>query len=412
VTPSLPRNPHLAYLKKQAKRLLAAQRSGLSACGPIFREIGRYARLSDAELFQAPVTLAEARLALAIHYGYASWRELAEEVRSRPPSAVYSLRTVQERAEKPIPEYAGAGVPMAVVAALNHAGIPIRYMEFAAASGWAFSFGYLYDDISPAFMGVRGNPEEDGPFEVFSFLPLCHGLGYEMALTSDHEGLWRFVREHVDAGTPVMSEHMDGGLIAGYREKDGNRQIFLDGTVSAGWIDVGGLQPHAVYAFVREGEARPPGEVTREALGRAVAKGREHGWRGVPQGLSALRRYLADVSDLSKGFRETPEWFCWAAFQRLMARRCAQVWLASVAGTLPRSERMLLEKAASAYGAAFRYYDRYLGGVRESSLPKQSRQRGTRSPERVWAIVPLLAQGIGAEERGLDHLEEVVSHLA
>jgi hypothetical protein len=412
VTPSLPRNPDLRYLKKQAKRLLAAQRSGLSACCPILREIGRYARLSDAELFQAPVTLAEARLALAIHYGYASWRELVEEVRSRPAAAKYSLRTVQERAEKPIPEYAGAGVPMAVVAALNHAGIPVRYMEFAAASGWAFSFGYLYDDISPAFLGVRGNPEEDGPFEVFSFLPRCHGLGYEMALTSDHEGLWRFVTEHVDAGTPVMSEHMDGGLIAGYRENDGSCQIFLDGTVSPAWIAVDGLQPHAVYAFVREGRARGRDEITAEALSRAVAKGKEHEWKGVPQGLSALRRYLADVSDLSKDFRETPEWFCWAAFQRLMARRCAQVWLASVAGTLPRSERMLLEKAASAYGAAFRYYDRYLGEVRESSLPRHSRRHGTRSAERIWAIVPLLAQGIGAEERGLDHLEEVVSHLA
>jgi hypothetical protein len=233
-----------------------------------------------------------------------------------------------------------------------------------------------------------------------------------MALTSDPEGLWQFVKEHVDAGTPLMSEHMDGGLIAAYREKNGSRQIFLDGTVSPGWIDVGGLQPHAVYAFVREGEARPPGEVTREALGRAVAKGREHEWRGVPQGLSALRRYLADVSDLSKDFREAQEWFCWAAFQRLMARRCAQVWLASVAGTLPRSERMLVEKAASAYGAAFRYYDQYLAEVRESALPGHSRRRGNRSRERIWAMVPLLAQGIGAEERGLDHLEEVVGHLA
>lgn len=381
------------------------------ACGPLFRRIPRYSRLSDEELFQAPVTLAEARLALAMHYGHATWNEMVEEARSHLPSTEYSLEAVRERSEEPVPDYAGAGVPLAVVAALNHAEVPIRFMEFAAASGWAFSFGYLYQDISPAFMGVRGNPEEDGPFEVFSFLPRSYGLEYEMALTSDHQGLWSFVKEHLDAGTPVMSEHMDGGLISAYREKSGVRQLFFDGTVCPGWISVDGLNPYAVYAFVREGEARARDEIRRESLARALAKGRGHEWRGVPQGLSALRSYLADVSDPARDFRETPEWFCWAAFERLMARRCAQVWLEAVAGTLPRSEKELAKRAAAGYGEAFRCYDRYLGEVRESTPSRLSFQQRARSPDRIWTIAPLLAEGIGAEERALDHLQELVDCL-
>lgn len=408
---SLPRHPHVGHLKKQAKRLLAAQQSGVPACGPLFRRIRRYSRLNDEELFQAPITLGEARLALAMHYGFASWQEMVEEVRSHPPRTEYSLDAVLERAEEPLPEYAGAGVPLAVVAAMNHAGIPIRFMEFVAASGWAFSFGYLYHDISAAFMGVRGDPTADGPFEVFSFLPRCHGLGYEMALTSDPEAVWTFVTEHVDAGTPVMSEHMDGGLIPAYRERSSERQLFFDGTVSPGWIPVDGLNPHAVYAFVQEGIARGQEEITAEALGRAVAKGRGHEWQGVPQGLSALRSYLADVCDTSKDFQEAPEWFCWAAFERLMARRCAQVWLESVAEGLPRTEKALLEQAAAGYGRAFQCYNRYLGEVRGPDPDHHSFQHRTRSDERVWTLAPLLAEGIGAEERALDHLEEVVDRL-
>jgi hypothetical protein len=38
--------------------------------------------------------------------------------------------------------------------------------------------------------------------------------------------------------------------------------------------------------------------------------------------LAALRAYLSDVADSSKSLAKCEEWFCWAAFQRLMARRC------------------------------------------------------------------------------------------
>jgi hypothetical protein len=96
------------------------------------------------------------------------------------------------------------------VAALNHAGVPVRFMEFAAANGWSFSFGYLNNDISAAFMAVRGHPESDGPLEVFAFLPRQYGMGYEMALTGDPDQLWDFVRKQVDSGTPIMSEQCGG----------------------------------------------------------------------------------------------------------------------------------------------------------------------------------------------------------
>ena len=336
---------------------------------------------------------------------------MTDQALSHPPSTEFSQKAVHERAEEPIPDYAGAGVPLAVVAALNHAGVPVRFMEFAAASGWAFSFGYSYDDASAAYMAVRGNPERDGPLETFAFLPVQYGLTYEMARTADPDQLWDFAQRHVDAGTPIMSEHMDGGLITSYRTKRGRRQLFFDGTVTPGWIDVDAFNPYAVYSFVKAGDGRPGQEITRATLERAVAKGKEHAWEGVPQGLAALRRYHADVSDPAKDFAACSEWFCWAAFERLMARRCAEVWLRSVAGTRTGDVKRLIATAADRYGAAFRCYDRYLAETQGCDPPGRTLTERARTPERIEVIVPLLERGIAEEAAGLEGLEEALRLL-
>ena len=409
MTASLPRHPSLQFLKKQAKQLLAAQRHGKAQCCPFLRRLHRFSDASDEEILAAKVTLAEVQMVVALHYGFANWSKLRDEVRSQPVDNPNSLDAVIQRSSEEIPEYAGAGVPLGVVAALNHAGVDIDFMEFTAASGWAFSFGYRYDDISPAFLAVRGDPKSDGPFEVFAFLPQQYGFDYEMARTSEPEELWRFVQQRVDAGTPTMSEHLDGGLITACREKDGKRQLFFDGTVEPGWIDVDRLGPYAVYSLVRRREARPRHEILRRALERAVSKGKAHSYEGIPQGLAALRVYLADVSDPSKDFAKTGEWFCWAAFERLMARRCCEVWLGLAAAQLDGDARALTLRAADRYREAFECYDRYRSEVGAGEPNPLSTRERARAPERIAVIAEILSRGIAAEAAGLDALAQVVA---
>ena len=72
----------------------------------------------------------------------------------------------------------------------------------------------------PRSTNSRVGTNSGGPFEVFAFLPNRLGFGYAQAPTADQDTLWRFVNKHVDAETPIMSEHLDGGLITGYREDD------------------------------------------------------------------------------------------------------------------------------------------------------------------------------------------------
>jgi hypothetical protein len=407
---SLPRHPNLEHLKKSAKRLLAAQRSNNPQCCQFLRRLQRFANATDEEILSAKVSLAEVQHVVAMHFGFTSWARLKEEVEGQPEHGANSLDAVVERCSEEIPEYAGAGVPLAVVAALNHAGVEIDFMEFAAASGWAFSFSYRYDDVSPAHMGVRGDPEVDGPFEVFAFLPLQYGFDYEMARTAEPDHLWVFTQSHVDAGIPIMSEHMDGGLITAYREDNGGRQLFFDGTVATGWIDVDKLQPFAVYSLVKRLPAKSPDEIRKAALERAIAKSRAAPWRGTPQGLAALRAYLADVSDATKNFVEVEEWLCWAAFVRLMARRCAEVWLRSTAEEIEGKARQHLLDAADHYGDAFQYYDRYRSEVHVGE-PTPARRERARTAERIAVIAGILERGIAAEEAGTDALAQAVSAL-
>jgi len=409
MTASLPSHPSIEHLKKQAKQLLAAQRNGMVQCCQLLRRINRFSEATDEEILAAHVTLAETQFIVALHYGFESWAKLRAEVRTRPIQDVNSLEAVIQRCGEEIPDYAGPGVPLGVVAALNHAGVEIDYMEFAAASGWAFSFGYKYDDVSAAYMAVRGNPEADGPFEVFAFLPQQLGFEYEMARTAEPDVLWRFVQQHVDAGTPIMSEHMDGGLITSYREHGSQRQLFFDGTVMPGWIDVDKLNPYAVYCLVRQRDPNQRDQIQRLALERAVAKGEAHSWKGVPQGVAALSRYLFDVRDISKDFAETEEWFCWATFERLMARRCCQVWLQRTAEDLDDEARKYTAAAAERFGAAFAYYEDYRAEVGGGEPTRRSLEERARTPERISVVGDILEEGIRNETEGLSLLRQAVA---
>ena len=409
MTPSLPKRPDLEHLKKSAKQLLAAHRRGDARCCGFLRRLRRFAAATDEGILSAGLTLKDTQLLVAMHYGCASWSELRDQVGAeRITLAEHSLATVTVEPE--IPEYAGAGVPLAVVAALRHAGVEVGFAEFAAASGWAFSFGYRYEDVSPAHMAVRGNPERDGPSEVFAFLPVKLGFSYEMARTGDVPALWSFVRTHVDAGTPVMSEHLDGGLITGYQEVRDKRLLYFDGTVGSGWIDAGGLDPHAVYVFGSR-RTKPVENITHLALERAVAKVEPHDHDGTPQGLAALRAYLADVADPGKDFAATQEWFCWAAFERLLARRCCELWLRSAADRLDGEAREHTLQAAEHYGCAATYYDRYRTEVSDGVPPSSGLRERARVPDRIAVIAPLLEQGISAEAAGVGALVRAVRAL-
>jgi hypothetical protein len=307
--------------------------------------------------------------------------------------------------------YQGAGVPTAYVQALNRAGTEIDFAEFTAVSGWAFSFGYKYGDISPAFMAIRGEPGGDGPYQVFQIAEWL-GYTYASAAVEKKDELWDFVRKHIDAGTPILSEHMDGGLICGYREKDSERQVWFavdPPTGEPAWVDISKLHPYEVCVLVKRGDPLAPRELYTKALQRAVKFASADEVNGVPQGLAALEAYAADVADPEKDFAQCGEYFCWATFERLEARECCAVWLERAAQLLDEPR---LNAAAEHYRSAYDLYEEYRATAGAGEPTEKSLQEAARTPEQIAKLVPLLERALDEERAGLRAMEAALKELS
>ncbi len=80
MTEALPSNPSLVQLKKQAKDILKAQKSGdKSACG-VLKHLKPLSTKSDDEILATKVSLQEVQHALAIEYGFDNWTEMKARV--------------------------------------------------------------------------------------------------------------------------------------------------------------------------------------------------------------------------------------------------------------------------------------------------------------------------------------------
>jgi len=79
---SLPPKPNLEQLKKQAKDLLKSHRIGDVSVCEAFKLIHRYTKLTRRGILQTPMSLRDAQFAVALQYGFESWRALRECVES------------------------------------------------------------------------------------------------------------------------------------------------------------------------------------------------------------------------------------------------------------------------------------------------------------------------------------------
>jgi hypothetical protein len=306
----------------------------------------------------------------------------------RPGSLV---RFALQNLELPDIPYCGAGVPSAVVQALDHGGTKTDYAEVTAASGWAFSFSYKYDNWHVAAL----------PVEDFTFFPEQLGYSVESVRCEDREALWDFVKRHIDAGRPIVSTHTDGGLVYGYRIKEGERQIWFDGTICLDWIDIESPHPlDSCAVLTRNGKERPQELIIYAALARAVEAASPHEHNGVPQGLAALEAYLADVEDATKDFKDVGEWFCWATFERLEARWCCANWLRRAADVFHGEAQDRILAAADHYERAFQLYEQYRQEIQKPD---------NRSLERIAVAAPILKKAIGEERAGLEEMQKALA---
>ena len=93
---TLPENPSIDQLKKQAKELMRGFTREDPSVIDRFRRIRRYASLSEKDFFESAIRLHDAQYALALHYGYLSWRQLSDHCAQRHKEKVMNKPVVQE----------------------------------------------------------------------------------------------------------------------------------------------------------------------------------------------------------------------------------------------------------------------------------------------------------------------------
>jgi hypothetical protein len=98
---ALPQNPSLEHLKYQAKDLLKGHVAQDAAVAQRIREFHpRWAKATDAEIFNATFRLSDAQLVIAREYGFASWARLKRRIEKPKPSDEIRLPH-HERIEDP-----------------------------------------------------------------------------------------------------------------------------------------------------------------------------------------------------------------------------------------------------------------------------------------------------------------------
>jgi type IV pilus assembly protein PilM len=92
MTRSLPDDPSLEYLKKEAKHIHRAYKSKQESVCDMLRNHARFKDLTSEEILASSISLQEVQHALAIDYGYDGWSALRRYVEQSSPATVVETR--------------------------------------------------------------------------------------------------------------------------------------------------------------------------------------------------------------------------------------------------------------------------------------------------------------------------------
>jgi hypothetical protein len=151
---SLPERPSLEHLRKQAKDILQAHKAGnASACAGL-RRLHRFADASDEQILAADFSLKDVQFALAMDYGFKSWAELKNHVRSLSDA-------IPERKDYSAVSLRGNGhsddsFSLSFAAAANVLGRDAQYDKVLPLSTNPFAPAFYLPEGCPSFWHQRG----------------------------------------------------------------------------------------------------------------------------------------------------------------------------------------------------------------------------------------------------------------
>ncbi len=137
----LPPQPDLEHIKNEAKALHKAHQQRKPEVCEVLRHLGRFRNADNEEIFAAGVPLTEVQFALAVEYGFSSWRELRAAVLNLRPPADYAADAENGAMLLPDPPAGISGANRLAAAysmALSYLGTSADYATVLGDSGLAF----------------------------------------------------------------------------------------------------------------------------------------------------------------------------------------------------------------------------------------------------------------------------------
>jgi len=371
---SLPEAPNLEQLRKQAKELVRAHRSGDAAACDMLRRLGRFKGASDEEILAAEVSLSDAQHAMAAAYGFDRWSDLKHRVES----AVGAPGRAEVRREngrvwiEDVPElrwghsgectFAGA-----LAAALAVTTRPVSYGDLMGYSGLAFRIRWYRRFDEPDWCPSSPVGEFSEEIETVA-RPIGWRMRQESEMGKDRPAMERFapaIRESIDAGRPVVGypdKDLNVAVAYGYEDVDGRTTFLWNAYGRPGlritaqevgpWLMIleAPVEPMERTAALAQALATPNWRRTRlEPWNRQAGQNASYLY-----GRDAFEQWRQDIGQAGEYSLESRKklffvsWWCFDCLEN--ARHTAARFLNDRAGELQGEARSTLAQAAGIYG--------------------------------------------------------------
>jgi flagellar motor component MotA len=102
---NFPSSPDIRYIKTLAKDIVKVEKRGSSGGVEILRQLHRFSSKSDNEILSADIKLSEVQYALALQYGYKSWKDLVTQIKERKMQINNFEQTVKHLDDRSLQKY-------------------------------------------------------------------------------------------------------------------------------------------------------------------------------------------------------------------------------------------------------------------------------------------------------------------
>lgn len=286
--------PNIDHLKNEAKSLRNMHRRGDPQICPFVRNLARFSDATDEEILDADVPLADFQYALAMEYGFKSWKELRTAVVRDWPAADYVpdpkenamiLPNATGRVDAQVNRFAAA-----FVVVLNYMGAQTSYTTVMGDSGLAFIFQVdgshrPYDADVPNLDFGWMPLDQWGADLRLRFLSRTYGIPIEYLdsdVTEYRDDPALHYRNHYETtvtgnllqGRPVVAVSDDHQIVFGF--DDGVPPLIgqLACVAEASLVRMGGF-PWIVYTVGEQGDSMDRRQADLEALRFAVKLSRD-----------------------------------------------------------------------------------------------------------------------------------------